>query len=43
MVGFGVSDSPTSCMRNVFPVGQILWYDAGDAATAVELYNSDPN
>ena len=43
MVGFGVSASPTSCMRNVFPVGELLWYDAGDAATAAQLYNSHDN
>lgn len=43
MVGFGVSTSPTSCMHNTFAVGEFLWYDAGDAATAVELYNSHAN
>ncbi len=43
MVGFGVSSSPTSCMHTTFAVGEFLWYDAGDAQTAVELYNSHPN
>ncbi|HYX45037.1 MAG TPA: hypothetical protein VE760_08350 [Acidimicrobiales bacterium] len=43
MLGFGVSNSPTSCMHNTFALGQLLWYDAGDAATAVELYNSHNN
>ena len=43
MMGLGASDGPTSCMRTTFAVGELRWYDGGDAATAVELYNSHPN
>ena len=43
MLGLGESDGASSCMHTTFVVGQALWYDGGDAATAVQLYGGHAN
>lgn len=43
MLGLGESGGAATCMHTTFALGEALWYDGGDAATAVELYNSHAN